>query len=57
MNLTNAMLVKVEEYQAETFEEMDELNADGETIGAEKLAREYRRLTTIRCYLEDRADR
>ena len=35
----------------------DALNADGETVGAEKVAREYRRLTGIIDYLTERAAR
>lgn len=57
MNATNLLLAKVEEYQAEIFAEMSEYDARGETIAAVNLAREYRRLTTIRCYLEERAGR
>lgn len=55
--MSETMLSKVNEYQDEIAAEMDAMSADGEAVAVEKLGREYRRLTTIRCYLEDRADR
>jgi hypothetical protein len=57
MNATTLMLAKVEEYQEEIAAEIDGYNADGEEVAALKLCGEYRRLTGIRCYLEDRAAR
>jgi len=57
MNLTSLMLAKVEQYQEEMAAEVVARDSRGETVAAANLARDYRRLTAVRCYLEDRERR